>query len=277
MLHWILPATQPCSELIECFWFIEKTTAQQVSFPKLNPDPSAHLILAPLGTPYNYAFDDKVCTGHGCHLLFAHKETAQLDHSKPFLHVGIKLRPSAIYRLALNSANSESLDNVIELNTVLSLGLEESDLNRLFELARHDPLQCVSELENDLALWLANAQHDQHSKLADKVVEALPHTAIADLSAKLYCSQRTIERSFRKVTNLTLKQYQAMIKLELMLEYLYQRPSNEIDWVDVAYQFGFSDQPHLIRYLKKQIGTTPQKYIVQRGFTIDVYGGVTSE
>jgi AraC-like DNA-binding protein len=47
--------------------------------------------------------------------------------------------------------------------------------------------------------------------------------------------------------------------------------------VDIAYQFGFSDQSHLIRYLKQYIDLTPKSYALQRGFTIDVYGGVESK
>lgn len=47
-------------------------------------------------------------------------------------------------------------------------------------------------------------------------------------------------------------------------------------WVDVAYQFGFSDQPHLIRTLKKKIGLTPKAYSKDRGLVIDVYGGISS-
>lgn len=65
-----------------------------------------------------------------------------------------------------------------------------------------------------------------------------------------------------------------MQKLESLLEYLYHRDSQDIDWVDLAYQFGFSEQPHLIRYLKSQIGATPNNYVKQRDLTIDVYGGV---
>lgn len=65
-----------------------------------------------------------------------------------------------------------------------------------------------------------------------------------------------------------------MNKLEAILEYLYQRETIDIDWAEVAIQFGFSDQPHLIRQLKKQIGVTPQNYAKNRGLTIDVYGGV---
>jgi len=58
---------------------------------------------------------------------------------------------------------------------------------------------------------------------------------------------------------------------------LYQREQSEINWGDIAYRFGFSDQPHLIHYLKEQIDLTPKNYAQQRGFTIDVYGGVDSK
>ncbi|WP_289028024.1 helix-turn-helix transcriptional regulator [uncultured Paraglaciecola sp.] len=145
-----------------------------------------------------------------------------------------------------------------------------------FVLARQSPEACITRLESILTPWMEQIQHDQHSQLTFRVVEALQEVSIAVLADKLFCSKRTIERSFRRVTGLTLKQYQAMTKLELMLEYLYQKQAWQIDWVDIAFQFGFSDQPHLIRYLKQQIGTTPNKYLLERGFTIDIYGSVSS-
>lgn len=65
-----------------------------------------------------------------------------------------------------------------------------------------------------------------------------------------------------------------MNRLEELLEYLYQRNSREIDWAHIAYQFGFSDQPHLIRHLKSTIGSTPKTYADKRDLTIDIYGGI---
>ena len=67
-----------------------------------------------------------------------------------------------------------------------------------------------------------------------------------------------------------------MNRLEEMLEYVYQRDSAELDWVDIAFKFGFSDQPHLIHYLKKQLGFTPKIYEKERDLAIDIYGGVNS-
>jgi methylphosphotriester-DNA--protein-cysteine methyltransferase len=132
-------------------------------------------------------------------------------------------------------------------------------------------------LDELLSPWLVNSIEDNHSDLIRRVLPLLADKPIKTLGKALSCSQRTLERSFLKVTGLTLKQCQSMNKLEAILAYLYQRPASEVDWVDIAYQFGFSDQPHLIRYLKQQIDLTPKNYAQQRGFAIDVYGGVESQ
>jgi AraC-like DNA-binding protein len=68
-----------------------------------------------------------------------------------------------------------------------------------------------------------------------------------------------------------------MNRLEAMLEHLYSVRKDEIDWVEIAFKFGFSDQPHLIRYLKAQLGLTPNAYAKERGLTIDAYGGSSNQ
>jgi AraC-like DNA-binding protein len=136
---------------------------------------------------------------------------------------------------------------------------------------------CTDKLDQLLLPLIAHSHEDRHSELTRRVIPLLASTLINELADKLNCSQRTLERSFLKVTGLTLKQCQAMHRLETILEYLYQRKHSDIDWADIAYQFGFSDQPHFIRYLKQQINVTPKSYVQQRGFTIDVYGGVVTK
>jgi len=276
MLHWIIPSSSKLNHLIECFWFIEKASESGESFPKLNPDPCAHLILAPGSEPYTYECDTHSESGLGSHFLLAHQKTFELDHSKPFTHLGVKFKVGMPYTLPIIESNEVPLDRAIQLNISGLLNFSDSKLNDLLALARHRPEQCVAQLETLLSPWLEQSKGDQHSQLTSRVTEELQRTPISELADKLHCSQRTIERSFRRVTGLTLKQYQSMTKLELMLEFLHQKQPEQIDWVDIAFEFGFSDQPHLIRYLKQHIGTTPTQYVSERGFTIDIYGSVSS-
>lgn len=297
MLHWLQhPAQTDIADYIECYWFIEKQSeSESYQYPKLNPDPSAHLIISPSQQNYHYDMNPGTAKGTGSHLLYPHKKTLQLDHSQPFVHLGIKFHIGALYSLFSSSSqrtlldhvtpirpSSTSDDDLLSINTATNdlvsseLILEGFDGQPLIKLARENPQQCCNQLDTLLQPWLSNTREDQHSQLTRKALKAIDTSTISQLSSLLYCSQRTLERSFSRVTGLTLKQCQSMRKLEAMLEYLYQRESNDIDWVEVAFRFGFSDQPHLIRHLKKELGITPTAYEKERGLTIDVYGGVSS-
>jgi AraC-like DNA-binding protein len=283
MIRWLKkPNRAEIAKYVECYWFLEKLpNAEGNDYPKLNPDPSAHLILALPKQSFQYKNDNGVTQVEGSHFLHPYGKTYELDHSKPFACIGIKFHVGAPYSLpnlaALQVKTTQTLiDNIDAIyvnDTFLSDGTQLNKIE-LLALARNAPDDCCEMLDNLCIPWLADTSEDNHSELTRKILPLLAKTSINELGDTLFCSQRTLERSFLKVTRLTLKQCQSMKRLEAILEFLYQREQSEIDWVDIAYQFGFSDQPHLIRYLKKQIGLTPQDYALQRGFTIDVYGGV---
>lgn len=301
MINWIqAPKSEGLSHLIECYWFIEKTKdAASYPYPKLNPDPSTHLILSPSDQAYFYGLDlhegveiehlisnqTGASSGLGSHWLYPHQHTLQLDHRQAFVHLGIKFRPGALYRLNLNE--NDEFDSQAVLNQARATQLQQLIKERLLtkenlfveeliSLARKEPQLCCDQLDTLLLPWLNQVKEDRHSLLVGRALPLVAITNISSLGKSLNCSQRTLERSFIRVTGLSLKQYQAMNKLEVLLEHLYQKQAQDIDWVEVAFEFGFSDQPHLIRHLKKQLGQTPKTYTKERGFTIDVYGGVSS-
>lgn len=278
MNHWLQSPNSPrVAQYVECYWLIEKRPdSETYQFPKLNPDPSAHLILSPHNQAYSYDLNPGIANGEGSHWLYPHRQTFELDHSKPFVHLGIKFHVGALYCLPDFSDNPLALDEVESAKGSTLLKELSMDDSGLIELARNYPQQCVEQLDAMLSPWLEQCTEDQHSKITRTALKHLDQSTISTLGEKLYCSQRTLERSFQRTTGLTLKQCQSMNRLEAMLEYLYQRESNELDWVEIAFQFGFSDQPHLIRYLKKQLGFTPKTYEKERGLTIDSYGGVSS-
>lgn len=279
MINWLKkPKSSDVSKYIDRYWFIEKTSAATgYSFPKLNPDPCAHLIISPQKQSYCYNCYCGTYQGEGSHWLFPHHQTFQLDHSKPFMHLGIKFHVGALYSLEIPNYLHPKLDVVDEVTINKLLNSNTTDENELIAKAQSNAEQCCEQLDTILLPWLLAAQQDQHSKITSKSLQLLDSTSISELGDKLFCSQRTLERSFNRVTGLTLKQCQSMNKLEQMLEYLYQRENSEIDWIAIAFKFGFSDQPHLIRYLKKQIGLTPKAYSKERGLTIDVYGGISND
>lgn len=273
MKNWKLtPRDSYVAKYVECYWFLEKELNDKVfNYPKLNPDPAAHLILADEKQGYQYSQDSISANGNGSHWIFPHCKTLEMDHSQPFLIVGIKFRVGALYSLTLTSPQLE-MDKVVNVDLNEVFHSKSFHIADLLAKAANDPQQASDMLDGLLLPWLLDSYEDKHSELVRRALRLFTDTPIAQMGAALHCSKRTIERSFLRVTNLTLKQYQSMTRLEEMLNYLYLLVDESVNWADVATKFKFSDQPHLIRYLKNSIGTTPGEYVRQRDLSIDIYG-----
>jgi AraC-like DNA-binding protein len=281
MIRWLEPSKlSAVAKYIECYWYLEKDTETNER-PKLNPDPCAHLLLMSAEQTYHYEskseLNNKTYQGKGSHWLYPYCKTIELEHAKVYSCIGIKFKVGALYSLQQLNFEQTLLDTVQSIHFDDIKGSASISETALLAKASTLPDECCAMLDELLLTILASCIEDKHSELTRRALPLLADQPIKELGETLSCSQRTLERSFLKVTGLTLKQCQSMNKLDAILEYLYQRPSSDIDWVDIAYQFGFSDQPHLIRYLKQQIELTPKNYAQQRGFAIDVYGGVASK
>jgi len=260
------------AKYIDCYWLIEKKHKDiTLDYPKLNPDPASHLILTPPSQTYHYRFEQMTIKGHDTHMILPNTGTIMIDHSKPFIILGIKFQIGALYSLKFNR-NFSLINAIIQGADFLPLELVQMNKSVLFaEAVSQIDLTC-KWLDKQLLPWIKRCHEDKHSELVREVISIFKHTPLSEIGNVLHCSQRTIERAFRRVTGLTLKQYETMMRLEDLLAYLYQKQNTPLDWADIATQFGFSDQPHLIRYLKATIGSTPINYLKQRDITIDVYG-----
>ena len=263
------PFNSLVSKYVDCYWLIEKLPQDTgLDYPKLNPDPAGTLILAPEKQTYSYQLNGVETQGIGSHLLLPNTSTVTIDHTKPFVILGVKFHVGALYSLKFDS-DVPLTDAVIEKQDCLSSELNDTQL--LSKASEHIALTCKT-MDEQLLPWLQKSYEDTHSELVRRIISIFQQTPVADMGNALGCSQRTVERACRRVTGVTLKQYESMMRLEELLTFLYQQEDKGLSWADVAAQFEFSDQPHLIRYLKATIGVTPNDYLKHRDITIDVYG-----
>lgn len=273
MKSWkLFPNIESVSKYVECYWFLEKE-AHDLSnnYPKLNPDPSAHLIITNNTHTSHYKHNTISQTAQGNHWIFPHMNTLAMDHSAPFKIIGIKFKTGALYSLYGRDSGSV-LDKIEPANLNQFFGTELIDTKGLLVSAIENKDQLGNTLDVSLSNWVLNAYEDKHSILVRKILRLLSDTPISEIGAKLHRSQRTIERSFVRVTGLSMKQVNSMNRLEEIVNHLYLLDNNDIDWADVATKYGFSDQPHFIHHLKNAIGRTPAEYVHQRDLTIDTYG-----
>lgn len=275
MIKWIeKPILESVSAFVENYWYLETDSGNSSNqYPKLNPDPSAHLLIASFQDDFRYMTENNVIQGKGAHWLFPQTRTLTLDHSKPTQIVGIKFRVGTLYCLPFIH-ESQLVNQILEVSKKQYSENCFPEVDKVLRLAKSNIKRCVLLLDECFKTLLAGLEIDKSVLLVERAVTLLPETPINELSNNLHCSHRTLERSFMKVTGLTLKQCKSILKFEALLQHIYTLDKENIDWVGLAYEFGFSDQPHLIRHVKSVIGDTPGRYLEKRDLTIDTYGGV---
>jgi len=119
--------------------------------------------------------------------------------------MGVKFRVGSLYSLNLTSPQPE-MDRIISVDLNEFFQSESFHAANLLAKSTNDPQQASDMLDGLLLPWLLDSHEDKHSELVRRAVLLLPDTPIAQMGTVLHCSKRTIERSFLRVTNPTLKQ-----------------------------------------------------------------------
>ena len=83
---------------------------------------------------------------------------------------------------------------------------------------------------------------------------------IEGLAAELSIRRRTLERLFQTIIGIPPKQFAGIVRTQHFLKALHQTES----LTQLAYEFGYYDQSHLIRDFKAKTGITPGKYFAAR-------------
>ncbi|EOX4791116.1 helix-turn-helix domain-containing protein [Vibrio alginolyticus] len=274
--------------LIHQVWYLEVPEGEVIDpKPHLIPNPRAHLLFTPPEQSYSYDTGDTKLAGKGCHLLTANEHLLLLEDTAPIKRIGITFRPEGLYAIEslFSDASQVSAINQCEWFEWLNTAFDERFQQGLWLLELQDSPQCllnyIKQHLDSLDIEPCCTKPFLASQKAVSVMDAQalrsPELAmdIDEIAKQCACSRRTLERSFKQVVGLSVKQYQQMARLEQMILTLYKQ-QEAIDWASFSQQFGFSDQSHLIRTLKQQLRKTPSRYLKKRDLTIDIYGDFES-
>ncbi|HBC3809477.1 helix-turn-helix transcriptional regulator [Vibrio alginolyticus] len=274
--------------LIHQVWYLEVPEGEVIDpKPHLIPNPRAHLLFTPPEQGYSYDTGDTKLAGKGCHLLTANEHLLLLEDTAPIKRIGITFRPEGLYAIEsrFRDAPQVSAINQCEWFDWLNTAFDERFQQGLWQLELQDSPQCLlNYIKQHLAALDIEPCRSKPFLASQKAVAVMDAQAlrspelamdIDEIAKQCACSRRTLERSFKQVVGLSVKQYQQMARLEQMILTLYKQ-QEAIDWASFSQQFGFSDQSHLIRTLKQQLRKTPSKHLKKRDLTIDIYGDFES-
>ncbi|ASM51695.1 hypothetical protein PESP_b0063 [Pseudoalteromonas espejiana DSM 9414] len=256
------PTSDLLSPYVEYIWALQVTTPSKMS-ALLLPNPAANAILSPSTVQHIYHKNGLKLEVQGGHWLSAYTETLYVDDEYPRQLIGIKFFPEGAFGLGFKQT-IESSHKVIQALPSCFKWTDEMDINQPIETAKIIESQLLAfSSPVDTQVW-ENVHKARLSINEGNNLDLLP------------ISRRTLERQFSLATGLSLKQYEQMIRMDRLIWAIYQEQTDSINWSDLAYRFGFSDQPHLIRQLKKAIGVTPKRYLIEKHLSIDLFGDFNS-
>lgn len=243
---------------VEYIWALQVTKPTQKS-ALLLPNTSANLILSPDNEPHTYVKNGSLLEIRGGHWISPYTEELYVLDKHPRQILGVKFHPGGPYGLGLINEMPKPPKTIQEHSSVF--GWPE-------KVVINESEKAIEIFESKL-LSLCQKKTDQAWKNVHSALNCINSGKKLD---KLPLSRRTLERHFLLVTGLTIKQYEQMKRMDQLIWSIYKENPEEIDWSDLAYRFGFSDQSHMIRQLKKSIGTTPTNYLLKRHLSIDLFG-----
>jgi len=232
--------------------------------PKLFPLTSGHIIMN-FGDGYIVKDEGKALDVKDHLIFYPSMKTLEISYKLNTYIIGIELSPQGLYYLTKGRIS----DN---LNSILYLKEKDRELYKVIEKNRDelskDDFKGLNEYfkERFKKYYL-----DEDLLLVDKVLSKISATdiLIRDIAANLGVSLRTLERKFKRNTGMTIKKYQLILKLNRLLEEIYMK--DDIDWGELSVKYGFFDQPHMIKELKKYLGRSPREYLKNRDLLGDIF------
>ncbi|MGE0590601.1 MAG: helix-turn-helix domain-containing protein [Cyclobacteriaceae bacterium] len=81
------------------------------------------------------------------------------------------------------------------------------------------------------------------------------------LTHEIAISQRQLQREFKQVYGLTIKDYMRILRMNAVIDYMH---SSSTSFTDLSYDHYFFDQSHFNREFKHFVGLSPKKYLSEQ-------------
>ncbi len=173
---------------------------------------------------------------------------------------GLRFRPWGLYNL-IKIPLHEFKDTVISLSEISPKLTKE--LDEAIEDSCSNPQRCKN-LQKFLLNKLATDKPAGMPviKYTLDVIRSADRFSVLKHAESTGISHKNLNRSFKKFTGLTIKEYHKIFRLRKTLNFL----SGGIipNWAELAASNGFFDQSHLIKEFKDYSGCTPIEYLFKR-------------
>lgn len=241
--------SQALQPYVECYWLhqFEASTSAESPIQRCLPFGALELILH-LDDNRAYAlFDNLWQKLPQAFFVGLYRGTVHWKAVGPSRKFGIRLKPESIPQL-FKMPIASLFNQFTDLETFFG-----REINHLIDNVHSlpDTNAVINVVETFLVMHLRNVSTERNYLFeATRLIrQAKGNLSIEALSEHLYVSKRQLERSFKDNYGTTPKLYQRIIRFRNAYESFQQTTTP--NWLDVSYNFGYSDQAHFIREFKE--------------------------
>lgn len=230
-------------------------SAHMYAYPGITPD-----MIIVLDGQYTMTYMGAKYTSNRSQLFsFIHKEVfMDLSELKSCVIIKFKSRGLSSLKPFLN-INAETImrDSVAYADDVFGMEIE---LLRL-HLLQLSPEEIASELDHWFAARYKKEREGFVVEMAQEVSETCDLRTIMEATNYSYS---TLERYFKKDTGLTPKRFQSLQRYKKAVRELYITRNS--DWQHYVLKYGYYDQSHFIKEIKRYTNHTPSQLLSTPAF-----------
>lgn len=149
-------------------------------------------------------------------------------------------------------------DDCYDLNLIDNNDVKQKikKLSLTNELTRQ--MEIIASLLSKLVQTNAHYQEIQIQKAINLILDAQGKITVKTLTANLHLTERTLQRLFIEYVGISPKQFAKIIQFQASFNHVSEETFSKL--TEIAYENGYTDQPHFIRNFRRFTGKNPSQF-----------------
>jgi AraC-like DNA-binding protein len=263
--------SESLAKYIKCFWFLESEAADSPGQERILPDGCTEIVFH-LADPFmQYNSDGAVVRQPPAMLVGQMRRHLIIQPTGRVRVLGVRFWPGGAYPF-LRLPQYEIADRVIGLESVW--GAIAGELHsRIADAAT--AAASAMQVEKTLMSRLNQFRHHDEGALKgiDFILRAGGCLSIDMLAQEMGVNSRRLDRTFNTRVGLPPKTLCRIVRFQQVFKKIERRQNP--DWVQIALECGYYDQPHFIKEFKAFAGKEPTSYLAEQNAMSDHFTAIS--
>jgi len=247
--------TGPLTQFIDCIWAEDFCKVGSGRFLHIVPDQSVELIFSKAAMERDLGIgEERLRMRSQLVGLKTRPQRVSLEESPV---IGVRFKPQGLYPFLKGSVKN-TINQCLLLEDAFGKEIHQIEEQVFCAQSFEERFTLIEDFFTDQLIKTGFHQDPLFDALQQALEQSEGSLSIHGLSSKFDVSVKTIERRFITYTGLTPKKYALSLRVIQALK--NTRTSKAENLVRTAHQYGFFDQAHFIKEVKRYTGLLPKDF-----------------